>query len=159
VRHPLLYPLLRNESAACLRASPPKHRRVESGDASRREEQSQMLSALARALQAVNIPCLSVQCLRSLLTCTALVQEKEVNRLKDRLYEAQQQLEIWRAKAMATIPTPPPTLEPAAIGNPVEPPRHARSYQPAARPRPGIMSNRAVSLSEVTEGLSGAMEN
>ncbi len=86
-------------------------------------------------------------------------QEKEVNRLKDRLYEAQQQLEIWRAKAMATIPTPPPTLEPATIGNPIDPPRHARSYQPAARPRPGMVSSRAVSLSDMLGGLGGAMEN
>jgi hypothetical protein len=58
VRHPLLYPLLRNESAACLRASPPKQRRVEGKESSRREEQAQMISALARALQAVRVRCL-----------------------------------------------------------------------------------------------------
>jgi hypothetical protein len=57
VQHSLLYPLLRNESATCLRAVPPEHRRIDESDdlgEKRREEQSQMLNALARALHAVN---------------------------------------------------------------------------------------------------------
>jgi hypothetical protein len=115
-----------------------------------------MLSALARALQAVSVHCLPVMYL--LLTCSAREQEKEVNRLKDRLYEAQQQLELWRAKAMATVPTPPLNVEPAAVGIPVEPQRHTRLFQAAARARPGMMISRA-SLSDMAGGLGGAMEN
>ena len=54
VRHPLLFPLLRTESAACLRASPPERRGADGAVAARREDQDLMLGALARALRAVS---------------------------------------------------------------------------------------------------------
>jgi hypothetical protein len=115
-----------------------------------------MLSALARALQAVGTRFLSRKRPRPRLTRRAREQEKEVNRLKDRLYEAQQQLEIWRAKAMTAAP---PILEPAAAANPFEPQRLARPHQPVARPRPEMTAAARRVLPDVPAGLGGAMEN
>ncbi len=54
MRHPLLLPLLRPESAACLRAVPPARGGAgPAAEAEQRELESKLVAAMARAQQAV----------------------------------------------------------------------------------------------------------
>jgi hypothetical protein len=84
------------------------------------------------------------------------LQEKEVNRLKERLYEAQQQLELWRSKALSSTPTPPPQNEDDSVGVLPDIPRHVKSAQGQHRSsqKSGVPFVQALS-----SNLATAMEN